>query len=146
MNAYEEAYEIAKLQAIITACSTVPGYWFTVYFIDPVGRFKIQMMGFLLMAIVYLAIGIAYSMKWKGSTNVGFMILYGLTFFFSNFGPNTTTFIVPAELFSARFRSTCHGISGAVGLQGRWGQLLVRLGFCGFHIVKRRMVIPKQSE
>jgi PHS family inorganic phosphate transporter-like MFS transporter len=57
-------------------------------------------------------------MKWKGSTNVGFMILYGLTFFFSNFGPNTTTFIVPAELVPARFRSTCHGISGAAGKVG----------------------------
>jgi PHS family inorganic phosphate transporter-like MFS transporter len=132
MNAYEEAYEIAKLQAIIKNCSTVPGYWFTVYFIDPVGRVKIQMMGFLLMAIVYLAIGIPYSMKWKGSTNVGFMILYGLTFLFSNFGPNTTTFIVPVELFSARFRSTCHGISGAVGLLGRWGQFWLGWVFVGF--------------
>jgi PHS family inorganic phosphate transporter-like MFS transporter len=114
MNTYEEAYEIAKLQAIITACSTIPGYWFTVYFINRVGRVKIQMIGFLLMAIVYLAIGIHYSMKWKGSTNVGFMILYGLTFFFSNFGPNTTTFIVPAELFPARFRSNS-GAAGKVG-------------------------------
>nr|KYP76376.1 putative inorganic phosphate transporter 1-9 [Cajanus cajan] len=31
---------------------------------------------------------------------------------------NTTTFIVPAELFPARFRSTCHGISGAMGKAG----------------------------
>ncbi|CDP04084.1 unnamed protein product [Coffea canephora] len=46
------------------------------------------------------------------------MFLYALTFFFSNFGPNTTTFTVPAELFPARFRSTCHGISGAAGKLG----------------------------
>ena len=46
------------------------------------------------------------------------MILYGLTFFFSNFGPNTTTFILPTKLFLTRFRTTCHGIFGAVGKAG----------------------------
>ncbi|GFZ14264.1 phosphate transporter 1;4 [Actinidia rufa] len=38
-----------------------------------------------------------------------------LTFFFANFGPKATTFVVPAEIFSARLRSTCHGISAAAG-------------------------------
>ena len=47
-----------------------------------------------------------------------FTILYGLTFFFANFGPNSTTFIVPAEIFPARLRSTCHGISAAAGKAG----------------------------
>ncbi|GLJ22764.1 hypothetical protein SUGI_0428760 [Cryptomeria japonica] len=41
-----------------------------------------------------------------------------MTFFFANFGPNTTTFIVPTELFPARLRSTCHGISAAAGKAG----------------------------
>ncbi|KAK7244032.1 hypothetical protein RIF29_38853 [Crotalaria pallida] len=49
---------------------------------------------------------------------IKFVFLYGLTFFFANFGPNSTTFIVPAELFPARFRSTCHGISAAAGKSG----------------------------
>ena len=50
--------------------------------------------------------------------NTLFSVFYGLTFFFSNFGPNSTTFIVPVELFSARFRSQCHGISAAAGKAG----------------------------
>jgi hypothetical protein len=45
----------------------------------------------------------------------GFIILYALTFFFANFGPNATTFIVPVELFSTRYRSSLHGISAASG-------------------------------
>ncbi|RID45030.1 hypothetical protein BRARA_I01787 [Brassica rapa] len=44
--------------------------------------------------------------------------MYSLTFFFANFGPNATTFIVPAEIFPARLRSTCHGISAATGKAG----------------------------
>ena len=47
-----------------------------------------------------------------------FTILYGLTFFFAKFGPNSTTFIVPAEIFPARFRSICRGISTAAGKAG----------------------------
>ncbi|XP_024013340.1 probable inorganic phosphate transporter 1-6 isoform X2 [Eutrema salsugineum] len=49
---------------------------------------------------------------------IGFIVLYSLTFFFCNFGPNATTFIVPAEIFPARLRSTCHGISAASGKAG----------------------------
>ncbi|KAJ0024944.1 hypothetical protein Pint_09183 [Pistacia integerrima] len=118
MNAFEEAFRVARLQAIVAICSTVPGYYVTVYFIDRIGRVRIQLLGFFCMAIVYLAIGIPYIHYWDTHTNFGFMFLYGLTFFFANFGPNTTTFIVPAEFFPARFRSTCHGISGAIGKVG----------------------------
>ncbi|KAL2895243.1 putative inorganic phosphate transporter 1-9 [Bienertia sinuspersici] len=135
-NAFEHAYHVAKLQAIIAICSTIPGYWFTVYFIDRIGRRKIQMFGFSLTAAVLFSIGVPYNAYWKNS-NIGFMFLYGSTFFFSNFGPNTTTFIVPAELFPARFRTTCHGISGAAGKAGAivgsiaflWGSI----AFLGVH-------------
>ncbi|KAL1190030.1 putative inorganic phosphate transporter 1-9 [Cardamine amara subsp. amara] len=127
-NVYDSAFEVAKLAAIVAACSTIPGYWFTVYFIDKIGRVKIQIMGFFLMAVVYLVAGIPYSWYWSKheKTNKGFMVLYGLIFFFSNFGPNTTTFIIPAELFPARFRSTCHGISGAAG---KFGAIVGTVGF-----------------
>lgn len=45
-------------------------------------------------------------------------MLYGLTFFFANFGPNSTTFVLPAELFPTRVRSTCHALSAAAGKAG----------------------------
>lgn len=126
VNAYEDTFQVAKLQAIIAACSTIPGYWFTVYFIDRIGRVAIQVMGFLVMSMIYLAIAIPYYAHWDNNPNAGFIILYGLTFFFANFGPNTTTFIVPAELFPARFRSTCHGIAGAAG---KLGAIIGSVGF-----------------
>lgn len=37
---------------------------------------------------------------------------------FFNFGPNSTTFIVPGECFPTRYRSTSHGISAASGKIG----------------------------
>ncbi|KAF2313979.1 hypothetical protein GH714_021254 [Hevea brasiliensis] len=51
---------------------------------------------------------------------------YSLTFFFSNFGPNATTFVVPAEIFPASLRSTCHGISAA---SGKVGAMVGAFGF-----------------
>jgi hypothetical protein len=50
--------------------------------------------------------------------------MYGLTFFFANYDPNSTSFIVPAEIFPARLRSTCLGIFAA---SSNLGQLLVLL-------------------
>jgi PHS family inorganic phosphate transporter-like MFS transporter len=38
--------------------------------------------------------------------------------FFQNFGPNTTTFIIPGEVFPTRYRSTAHGICAASGKLG----------------------------
>jgi PHS family inorganic phosphate transporter-like MFS transporter len=52
--------------------------------------------------------------------------MYGLTFFFANFGPNATTFIMPMEIFLARLRSTCHGISAA---SGKLGAIIGSFGF-----------------
>lgn len=126
MNAIDEVYRIARAQSIIALASTVPGYWFAVGFVDRMGRRTIQLMGFFFMTIFMFALAIPYN-HWRGTKcgsdycggNPGaFVTLYALTFFFSNFGPNTTTFIVPAEIFPARIRSTCHGISAAAGKSG----------------------------
>ncbi|KAK3417319.1 probable inorganic phosphate transporter 1-3 [Eucalyptus grandis] len=116
MNALEEVFRVAKAQTLIALCGTVPGYWFTVAFIDHIGRFAIQLMGFFFMGVFMLGLAIPYD-YWKNH-NAGFVIMYALTFFFSNFGPNATTFVVPAEIFPARLRSTCHGISAAWGKAG----------------------------
>lgn len=116
MNAIHEVYKIARAQTLIALCSTVPGYWFTVAFIDILGRFFIQMMGFTMMTGFMFALAIRYH-YWTDH-NIGFVVLYSFTFFFANFGPNATTFIVPAEIFPARLRSTCHGISAASGKAG----------------------------
>jgi PHS family inorganic phosphate transporter-like MFS transporter len=47
-----------------------------------------------------------------------FIFLYCLANFFQNFGPNTTTFIIPGEAFPTRYRSTAYGISAACGKLG----------------------------
>lgn len=118
MNALQELYKIARAQTLIALCSTVPGYWFTVALIDRIGRFTIQIIGFFFMTVFMLALAIPYHHWTLPDNRIGFVVMYSLTFFFSNFGPNATTFVVPAEIFPARLRSTCHGISAASGKAG----------------------------
>ncbi|KAF8402466.1 hypothetical protein HHK36_010550 [Tetracentron sinense] len=132
LNAIEEVYRISRSMFLVALFATVPGYWFTVFLIDKIGRSVIQLGGFLLMSIFMAIVGFRYgdlrgektncdvnsTKEFCGGNTKLFAILYGLTFFFANFGPNSTTFIVPAELFPARFRSTCHGISAAAGKAG----------------------------
>ncbi|XP_010507622.1 PREDICTED: inorganic phosphate transporter 1-4-like [Camelina sativa] len=107
--------------------STIPqADLFTVAFIDVIGRFAIQMMGFFFMTVFMFALAIPYNHWTHKENRIGFVIMYSLTFFFANFGPNATTFVVPAEIFPARFRSTCHGISAA---SGKLGAMVGAFGF-----------------
>ncbi|CAK9138482.1 unnamed protein product, partial [Ilex paraguariensis] len=118
MSALDELYKIARAQSILAFCGTFLGYWFTVFLIDRIGRFSIQLLGFFFMTVFMFALAIPYNHWIQKGNHAGFLVMYGLTFFFANFGPNSTTFVVPAEVFPARLRSTCHGISAAAGKAG----------------------------
>ncbi len=117
LSALEEMFKVSRAQAFIALCGTVPGYYVAIAFIDILGRWIIQIQGFFFMTVFMYALAAPYN-HWVNHDHVGFLVIYGLTFFFSNFGPNTTTFIVPAEIYPARFRSTLHGVSAASGKLG----------------------------
>ncbi|KAL3520656.1 hypothetical protein ACH5RR_018805 [Cinchona calisaya] len=118
VSALGEMFETARAMFIIALLGTFPGYWFTVFFIEKIGRFYIQLVGFLMMSIFMLIIGVKYDYLNTKEHKWYFATLYGSTFFFANFGPNSTTFVLPAELFLTRVRSTCHALSAASGKAG----------------------------
>jgi len=76
----------------------------------------IQMQGFFIMFLLYTIIGL----YWALLRNVQWLllILYAGTFFFANYGPNTTTFLLPSVTYSEECRSTLNGISAAAGKFG----------------------------
>ena len=45
-------------------------------------------------------------------------MVYGVSYFFTEFGPNSTTFVYPAEIFPVEGRTTGHGIASAAGKLG----------------------------
>ncbi|KAI9096720.1 hypothetical protein K1719_025899 [Acacia pycnantha] len=116
MSALVEVRQTSTAMFVIALLGTFPGYWFTVYFIERIGRHKIQLLGFFMMSFFMFIIGVRYEQI--RTEKYVFALLYGLTFFFANFGPNTTTFVLPAELFPTRVRATCHALSAASGKAG----------------------------
>jgi PHS family inorganic phosphate transporter-like MFS transporter len=99
---------------ILSAAGLIPGYWVTVATVDTIGRKPIQVGSFIVLSILFSIIGFGFHKIPSG----GLFALYCLCNFFQNFGPNTTTFIVPGEVFPTRYRSTGHGISAAAGKTG----------------------------
>src|SRR5204862_5438473 len=93
----------------------LPGYILAAFTIDKLGRKWIQCVGFAMMTLAYALIALVPGMA---TMTIPFLLLYGLSYFFTEFGPNVTTFVYPAEVFPVMVRSTGHGISAAVGKVG----------------------------
>ncbi len=104
-----------EITAAIFLFSAFPGYWAAVYLIDNIGRRKLQMLGFIFMAIAYASIALIPAIV---ANVTALLIVFGSTFFFINMGPNTTTFVVPVEVFPTQIRSTGHGIAASAGKSG----------------------------
>jgi MFS family permease len=103
------------LQLAIFAVFALPGYAVAIWLLDRAGRKTIQSVGFAMMALCFLLIGLVPGVT---SMVVPFTLLYGVSYFFTEFGPNTTTFVYPAEIFPVDVRTTGHGISAAAGKMG----------------------------
>lgn len=112
----DRCYGFAVGYAVVTATGTLPGYFFTVGMVDVIGRKPVQYLGFAAMTLALLVFSTAY--KALSSSLLGYLLLYSSLWFFANFGPNSTTFIIPAEVFPARYRCTLFGISAAAGKAG----------------------------
>ncbi len=92
-----------------------PGYAFSAGLMDKIGRKTIQCMGFGMMAVAFLLLAFIPNIE---KMAIPFLVIYGFSFFFTEFGPNATTFVYPSEIFPVRERTTGHGIAAAMGKIG----------------------------
>lgn len=111
---YHVLLHTATGNLVLVCAGSIPGYWLSVLTIDTIGRKPIQIFSFAILTIIFCIIGFLYKSLTKGSL----LALYILAQIFFNFGPNTTTFIIPGECFPTRYRSTAHGLSAAMGKIG----------------------------
>jgi PHS family inorganic phosphate transporter-like MFS transporter len=107
-------YDNAVGMIILTCAGSLPGYWTAVLTIDTLGRKPIQVVGFIILTAIFCILGFLY----HSLSQTAMLVLYIVAQFFFNFGPNTTTFIVPGECYPTRYRSTGHGLSAAMGKIG----------------------------
>jgi PHS family inorganic phosphate transporter-like MFS transporter len=103
------------LQLAIFVVAAVPGYILAISRLDRVGHRRLQIAGFAMMAVCFAIIGLVPGMT---TTVAPFLIVYGISYFFTEFGPNMTTFVLPSELYPVSMRATGHGISAGIGKFG----------------------------
>jgi MFS transporter, PHS family, inorganic phosphate transporter len=103
------------IQLAIFVVAAVPGYVLAIATMDRIGHRRLQLIGFILMGACFAVIGLVPGMT---TAVVPFLLVYGISYFFTEFGPNVTTFVLPGELFPTRVRATGHGISAGIGKLG----------------------------
>lgn len=100
---------------LIFIVAALPGYIVAALTIDKIGRKTIQCLGFAMMALAYGLIALVPGLT---HLTVPFLIAFSVSYFFTEFGPNVTTFVYPAEIFPVMVRSSAHGIAAALGKVG----------------------------
>ncbi len=103
------------IQLGIFVVAAVPGYILGIVRIDRIGHKRLQLGGFVMMALCFAFIAIVPGMT---TLVLPFLAVYGLSYFFTEFGPNMTTFVLPSELYPVSVRATGHGISAGIGKFG----------------------------
>ena len=107
--------------SLLLAIIALPGYFVASWMLGKRSCCRqtpryVMLQGFACMSALYLCIGLFWE-RLKQSPAL-LILLYGLTFFFANYGPNTTTFVLPSLIYSAPCRTTLNGISAAAGKFG----------------------------
>jgi hypothetical protein len=111
------AREITSVEgAVFLDLFLILGFALAIMLIDRVGRMPLQIFGFLAMAV---GLGIL-ALSGIGEQQNLFLVFTGFILFNTsmNAGPNTTTYVLPSEVFPTQLRATGHGLASASGKVG----------------------------
>ena len=109
------------LYNLINIGVSMVGYYLAAFLIDhkAYGRKWMQANGLICMFALNTACAFGYhKLNQPGSKIHWFQFIYFMTGFFTQFGPNSTSFLLAAEVYPASIRATCHGVSAASGKLG----------------------------
>jgi MFS transporter, PHS family, inorganic phosphate transporter len=106
----------------VFAIFAAPGYAVSALTMDRQGRKSIQALGFGMMTVTFSLLALIPNLE---KMAMPFLIIYGFSFFFTEFGPNATTFVYPSEIFPVRVRTTGHGVAAAMGKLGGFAGVFV---------------------
>ncbi|PYH98178.1 inorganic phosphate transporter [Aspergillus ellipticus CBS 707.79] len=131
VGVYQYFLRLPYQSMVVSSSGAIVGSMITILVIDRIGRRNLQFIGFCWLLILNIIIGAAFHYLSTHNNSSALVVLYVLTQIFFNFGPNATTYIIPAELFPTRFRATCHGITAA---SGKLGSIIAQcfLGYVNF--------------
>jgi MFS family permease len=100
---------------LVFSVAAVPGYILACLFMDRIGHRRLQLIGFPAMGTMFLLIALIPGVT---AVTAPFLLLFGASYFFAEFGPNTTTFVLAAECYPTSVRTTGHGLSAGIAKLG----------------------------
>jgi MFS family permease len=100
---------------LVFSIAAVPGYYLACAFMDRIGHRRLQLIGFPAMGAMFLMIALIPGVT---AVTAPFLLLFGASYFFAEFGPNTTTFVMAAECYPTSVRTTGHGLSAGIAKLG----------------------------
>ncbi len=103
------------MQLAIFAIAAAPGYLLAAVTIDRIGRKAIQIVGFVMMAVAFAAIAF---MPGVTKLVIPFIIIYGVSYFFTEFGSELDDLRLSGRNLPVMSRTTGHGIAAAAGKLG----------------------------
>jgi hypothetical protein len=77
-----------------------------------------QIVGFMLCFVLFVVPAFNYDYYRRPENIKSFQAMYFLSSFFNQFGPNSVSFLVAAEVFPTPIRASAHGMSAAWGKAG----------------------------
>ncbi|KAK0270737.1 hypothetical protein LTR35_014019 [Friedmanniomyces endolithicus] len=128
-NIYQVLYSNARQSLLKTSIASCVGSIALILAINHIDRRVTLIWTFVALAILLLITGIVFLQVFHTSGYAATIVLYAFSQLVFSFGPNTLTFILPAEIFPTRYRCTCHGIAAA---SGKLGAVMVQFVFLGY--------------
>ncbi len=97
----------------------VAGFGLAILLITRVDHLRLQMAGFAAMIIGLLVLAWVSSLPGGGDAHtLGVFVGFSVFNLFMNMGPNSTTFLLPAEVFPTEVRASGHGLATSCGKAG----------------------------
>ena len=115
---YDALMNNSTRSLIIVSLGALLGSFLFLLIVERFSRKWIQFYGFILLTVLFVVVGASFKVLLSNKLVGAIIPLYVLCQLAFNCGPNSTTFIIPAEIFPTRYRTTCHGISAASGKLG----------------------------
>ncbi|ELQ37879.1 hypothetical protein OOU_Y34scaffold00567g26 [Pyricularia oryzae Y34] len=136
---YDVLFDQSKQYLASVSIASIVGSACFVVLCNKFHRRRMLTVSFLALALLFLITGGVY-MRVKASPSAyGTVVMVAICHFAFNFGANTLTFIIPAEIFPTAYRSTCHGISAAAGKLGSILAVVI------VHVVKENFDGPNRQ-
>ncbi|KAJ5175083.1 uncharacterized protein N7482_000960 [Penicillium canariense] len=128
VSVYQQLFNTSVRGLVILNIGSFVGGLLLILFAHRIDRVALQKYMFLALAALFIALGSIFITLTSCVPAVIAIYIIGQILF--NFGPNATTYMIPAEIFPTRYRATCHGISAGAG---KLGSILVQLVSTYYH-------------